>query len=174
MPARGLGAKALQAIEREAQDLASSLLTAAQTAKLDPKAHRSAAAFVDLILEASADISLTLADQMSLLLDRTGYREMLRNSRADGTEGRLESLHELLLLAGSFHGAAELLEHAALSGQGSELERDGEGCVKLMTMHKAKGLEFDQVFLPAWEAGVFPAEYGVMLNCKRANMRLMT
>ena len=65
-------------------------------------------------------------------------------------------------LAGTFHDAEALLEHGALSGQGPEREGIGDGPVKLMTLHKGKGLEFDHVFLPAWEAGLFPADYSDM------------
>jgi len=162
VPARGLGAKVVQAIEAEAHAKGCSLLIAARTANLPPKAHEAALGFVDVVLDASADFTLSLADQLSLLLDRTGYRAMLRDSRADGVEGRSENLQELLRLAGTFHDAEALLEHGALSGQGSEREGAGDGRVKLMTLHKGKGLEFDHVFLPAWEAGLFPADYSDM------------
>ena len=90
----------MQVIEAEAQEKRCSLLMAVRTANLPPKVREAASAFVDVVLEAGADFTLSLADQLSLLLDRTGYREMLRTSRADEAEGRLESLGELLLLAG--------------------------------------------------------------------------
>ena len=65
------------------------------------------------------------------------------------TEGRLENLQELVQLAGGFRTARELLDHAALSTGGPDDEETGR--VQLMTLH---------VFLPAWEAGVFPPDYG--------------
>lgn len=98
--------------------------------------------------------TLTLADQLSLLLDRTGYRAMLRESRAENMEQKLENLGELIDIAGGFHSAREFLDHAALA---TNHERGGdEEVVSLMTMHKAKGLEFPHVFLPAFEAGIRP------------------
>jgi DNA helicase-2/ATP-dependent DNA helicase PcrA len=104
------------------------------------------------------DASATVADQISLLLDATGYRAMLRESKAETTEDKLANLQELIGLAGQFHSARELLDHATLSTSGPQDEAADR--VRLMTLHKSKGLEFPHVFLPAWEAGVFPPTYG--------------
>ena len=63
----------------------------------------------------AGNTTLTLADQLSLLLDRTGYRAMLRESRAENVEQKLENLGELIDIAGGFHSAREFLDHAALA-----------------------------------------------------------
>ena len=155
-PARGFGAKAMQVLEAEAAWRQTPLLAALETADLPPRSRSAGLAFVDAIRGVGRDRGATLADQLSLLLDATGYRAMLRESRAETTEGQLENVQELIQLAGDFHTARELLDHAALSTGGpneDETER-----VRLMTLHKAKGLEFPQVFLPAWESGVFPPD----------------
>ena len=158
VPARGFGAKAMQAVEGEAAWRQVPLLTALETAELPPKTRSAGLGFVDAIRGVGRDRAATLADQLSLLLDATGYRAMLRESRAETTEGRLENVQELIQLAGEFHAARELLDHAALSTGGpNEVETER---VRLMTMHKGKGLEFPHVFLPAWEAGMFPPDYG--------------
>ena len=158
VPVRGFGAKAMDIVEAEAAWRRVSLLVALETAPLPPKARTAGLGFVDAIRRAGRDHDATLADQLSLLLDATGYRSMLRESRAEAMEGRLENLQELVQLAGGFNMARELLDHAALSTGGPDEEKTDR--VQLMTLHKAKGLEFPQVFLPAWEAGVFPPDYG--------------
>ena len=156
-PRRGYGAKAMEILETEASFRNVSLLSALETAALPPKSRAAGLEFADAIRRISADNSHTLADQLSLLLDATGYRAMLRDSKAETTEDRLENLAEFLELAGSFHTARDLLDHAALAT--SRPGEDETARVRLMTLHKAKGLEFPHVFLPAWEAGAFPSDY---------------
>src|SRR3546814_11511993 len=87
-------------------------------------------------------------------VERTGYADMWRQSRADGASDRVENLAELVNIVGTFDTVEELFEHAALAGR----EQNGSetGSVRLITMHRAKGLECPHVFLPAWEEGVFP------------------
>ena len=158
VPARGFGAKAMLALEQEAAWRNVPLLAALETTELPPKARSAGLGFSDAIRKASRDGAATLADQISLLLDTTGYRAMLRESRSETAEGRLDNVQELIQLAGSFHTARELLDHAALSTGGPNEEATER--VRLLTLHRGKGLEFPHVFLPAWEAGIFPPDYG--------------
>ena len=100
----------------------------------------------------------TLADRLSMLVDRTGYRAMLRESEAEETVDWLENLQGLLTLAGGFHNANELLDHAALASAAPGEMIDSR--VQLMTVHKGKTLEFPHVFLAGWYTGSFPSAYG--------------
>ena len=157
-PRRGFGARAIEILERDAAFFGVSLLKAVETAALPPKTHEAGGRFVEQIRAVAGATTLTLADQISLLLDRTGYRAMLRESRAENMEQKLENLGELIDIAGGFHKKREFLDHAALA---TNREREGdEDVVSLMTLHKAKGLEFPHVFLPAFEAGIIPSSCG--------------
>ena len=158
VPARGLGPKAMEEIHDEAAFRMVPLLRAVETAKLPPKARAKALGFADAIRSVAQDRGATLADQLSMLVDRTGYRAMLRDSRAEEIVDRLENLQELLTLAGSYHTATELLDHAALASAAPGETVDGR--VQLMTLHKGKGLEFPHVFLAGWDTGSFPSAYG--------------
>lgn len=85
---------------------------------------------------------------------------MLRESHAETSEGQLENTQALTLLAGKFHTARDLLDHAALS---TENPADGgSGRVRLMTLHKAKALEFSHVFLPGWDSNFFLPHLGIL------------
>lgn len=148
------------------------MLAALETANLPPETLGAGLAVVDAVRGVGQDRTATLADQLSPLLDATGYLSMVRESRAETTEGRLENLQELIQLASDFHTARELLDYAALSTGGpneDETER-----VRLMTLHTGKGLEFSHVFLPAWEAGCFPRDYGDPAEERRLAYRAIT
>ena len=91
---------------------------------------------------------------MKLVLDESGYSSMLKNKKDLENENRLESIKELLRAMQDYENLQNFLEHVALATS-IDQEWDGEKVI-LMTMHAAKGLEFDVVFLPGWEEGLFP------------------
>ena len=89
-----------------------------------------------------------------MVLDESGYTEMWQNDRSPDAPGRLDNLKELVRSMEEFENLAGFLEHISLimdvdTGQ-------SEDKVNLMTLHSSKGLEFDTVFLPGWEEGLFP------------------
>ena len=93
-------------------------------------------------------------DLLKLVLDESGYSAMLKNKKDLENENRLENLKELLRAMQDYSNLQNFLEHVALA---TSIDQEWKGAkVNLMTMHAAKGLEFDVVFLPGWEEGLFP------------------
>src|SRR2546430_820361 len=91
-----------------------------------------------------------------IVLDESGYTEMWQKDRSADAAGRLENLKELVRSMEEFENLQGFLEHISLV-----MDRDGgaeDEAVSLMTLHSAKGLEFDNVFLPGWEEGLFPSQ----------------
>ena len=98
-------------------------------------------------------------DLLKLILDESGYSSMLKNKKDLENENRLENIKELLSAMKEFDNLESFLEHVALA---TSLDQDWETeKVNLMTMHASKGLEFDVVFLPGWEEGLFPHQKSI-------------
>jgi len=91
---------------------------------------------------------------VATMLDESGYTEMWQQDKSPEAPGRLENLKELLRALADFETLAGFLDHIALVMENDD--RSDTDKVSLMTLHGAKGLEFDTVFLPGWEEGVFP------------------
>ena len=93
---------------------------------------------------------------VAALLDESGYTEMWKQDRSPEAPGRLDNLKELVRALADFESLAGFLDHVALVMENDE-SAEGDR-ISLMTMHGAKGLEFDTVFLPGWEEGLFPSQ----------------
>ena len=91
---------------------------------------------------------------VSAMLDESGYTDMWKADKTPEAPGRLENLKELVRALADFETLGGFLEHVSLVMENEE--NAGDAKVSLMTLHGAKGLEFDTVFLPGWEEGVFP------------------
>jgi DNA helicase-2/ATP-dependent DNA helicase PcrA len=100
--------------------------------------------------------SLNQSELAQQILDESGYTEMWQNDKSPDSPGRLENLKELVRSMEEFENLNGFLEHIALV-----MDRDtadASDAVSIMTLHSAKGLEFDTVFLPGWEEGLFPSQ----------------
>ncbi|MGD0081671.1 MAG: UvrD-helicase domain-containing protein [Acidimicrobiales bacterium] len=164
VPRRGVGDTTLSrlvAFAREQQITFAESLRRADEAGASGRALSGISEFLELIAELSGrGVSQPPADVLGEVLDRTGYLDMLEaealsgGARAIEAEGRLENLSELLSVATAFGDVGGFLESVSLVAAADEAA-DGPA-VSLMTLHGAKGLEFQVVFLTGLEEGVFP------------------
>jgi len=96
---------------------------------------------------------------LQMILDESGYSAMLKNKKDTDNENRLENIKELLSAMKEFDNLESFLEHVSLA---TSIDQDWDGQkINMMTMHAAKGLEFDVVFLPGWEEGLFPHQKSI-------------
>jgi DNA helicase II / ATP-dependent DNA helicase PcrA len=160
-PKRGLGDKAVAKVHALARAEGVPLMQAASlildTDELTPQARRSFGALVgDFARWRSRLAELPHPELARLVLDESGYTAMLQAERSAESAGRLENLTELTRAMEEYETLGAFLEHVSLVME-NDAERDTEK-VTLMTIHAAKGLEFDTVFLAGWEEGVFPSQ----------------
>jgi ATP-dependent DNA helicase UvrD/PcrA len=161
VPKRGLGDATVQLLHDHARKRRIPLFEAAravvETDELKPKAR---GALRDLVLQFDrwrAQREVTSHTELAeIVLDESGYTEMWQKDRSADAAGRLDNLKELVRSMEEFENLQGFLEHISLV-----MDRDGgpeEEAVSLMTLHSAKGLEFENVFLPGWEEGLFPSQ----------------
>ena len=129
---------------------------------IKPKAKVGLTLFLDLINKWRNGFKIKKTNHVKLLqiiLDESGYSAMLKNKKDLENENRLENIKELLSAMKEFDNLESFLEHVSLA---TSIDQDWEGeKVNMMTMHAAKGLEFDVVFLPGWEEGLFPHQKSI-------------
>ncbi len=159
VPKRGIGASTLQAVHvlarAERVPLTRAVEEIVATDELKPKARATLAALLSDFERWRGLLStMDAADLTAQVLDESGYTRMWKESRAPDAAGRLENLKEMVAAIGEFENLAGFLEHVSLVMENDESTVDDK--VNLMTLHGAKGLEFETVFLPGWEEGLFP------------------
>ena len=127
-----------------------------------PKTKIGLNSFLILMQKWRNDLKVKKINHIKLLqtvLDESSYSAMLKNKKDLENENRLENIKELLSAMKEFDNLETFLEHVALA---TSIDQDWEGeKVNLMTMHGSKGLEFDIVFLPGWEEGLFPHQKSI-------------
>ncbi|MBN9270788.1 MAG: ATP-binding domain-containing protein, partial [Mesorhizobium sp.] len=159
VPKRGLGETTIRQVHDTARAMGVPMLEAAgklaESDELKPKpraALREVAANFERwqkALETTPHVELA-----ETILEESGYTDMWKNDRSAEAPGRLENLKELIRSMEEYESLRSFLEHVALvmdAEQNAELD-----AVNIMTLHSAKGLEFETVFLPGWEEGLFP------------------
>ena len=159
IPKRGIGDKSFGKIISLAKDKSLSLYKASQllagSDEIPKKASASLLSFIDLIDRCTAlTASKKFNDILKILLDESGYMEMLKNDKNINALSKIENIKELIVAMDDYASIEEFLEHIALVSAVDETQNDSK--VSLMTLHAAKGLEYEFVFLPGWEEGLFP------------------
>jgi len=160
-PKRGLGDKAVAKIHSLARAQGIPLVQAAaqilDTDELTPQARRALGHLVGDFARWRAKLDdLSHPELARLILDESGYTAMLQADRSAESAGRLENLAELARAMEDYETLGAFLEHVSLV-MDNEADRESDK-VTIMTIHAAKGLEFDTVFLAGWEEGVFPSQ----------------
>ena len=158
-PKRGVGDNSINQIysfgKNNKLSLEDSIIKLIEKGDFKPKIKTSLTQLINMIHKWRRDsLHMKHFDLLKLILDESGYSSMLKNKKDLENENRLENLKELLRAMQDYDNLQSFLEHVALA---TSIDQEWEGAkINLMTMHAAKGLEFDVVFLPGWEEGLFP------------------
>ena len=159
VPKRGLGDTSVKRLHELARARGMPLYQAAQmiveTEELPGKARHSLAGLIASFERWRSHIAhMRHTELAELILDESGYTAMWQSDKSPQAQSRLENLKELVRFMHEFDSLEGFLEHVSLV---MDVDQAGDGeRVSLMTLHAAKGLEFEAVFLPGWEEGLFP------------------
>jgi DNA helicase-2/ATP-dependent DNA helicase PcrA len=159
VPKRGLGEAAIRQLHDTARMLGVPMLEAAtrlaESDELKPKPRAALREVAANFARWQDRLDTTPHTELAeIILEESGYTDMWKNDRSAEAPGRLENLKELIRSMEEYESLRSFLEHVALvmdAEQNEELD-----AVSIMTLHSAKGLEFETVFLPGWEEGLFP------------------
>src|SRR5579863_4928203 len=160
-PKRGIGDASVATLHAFARARQLPLLAAsrevADTDELPPKAKKALAELAANFARWSETAKVLPHTELAeMVLDESGYTDMLKADKSAEAPGRLDNLKEFVRSMESFESLPAFLEHVSLV---MEIAQDESGDrINLMTLHAAKGLEFDTVFLPGWEEGLFPSQ----------------
>jgi DNA helicase-2/ATP-dependent DNA helicase PcrA len=166
-PRRGIGSATVQELHSFARTERLPLIEAARLLiagdRMRPAARNALAAFIGAVDGWRAQAQrISHTDLVEIVLDESGYTAMWQADRSPDAAGRLENLKELVVAMAEFENLGGFLEHVSLV-MDNAAEAGGD-MVNLMTLHSAKGLEFDTVFLPGWEEGLFPNQRAMEEN----------
>jgi DNA helicase-2/ATP-dependent DNA helicase PcrA len=161
VPKRGLGDKAVQKVQVLARAQGTPLVNAAalilDSDELTPQARRALGNLVgDIGRWRNAVAVLSPADLVRQILEECGYTSMLKAEKSPESAGRLENLSELARALEEYETLGDFLEHVSLVMDNDA--NDSSDKVTIMTIHAAKGLEFQRTFLVGWEEGIFPSQ----------------
>ncbi len=165
-PKRSIGDSTLKSIHKYSKEqklyLEISSKKMIQENLIKPKTKIGLTSFLDLLSKWRNDLLIKKVNHVKLLqivLDESGYSAMLKNKKDIENENRLENIKELLSAMKEFDNLESFLEHVSLA---TSVDQEWEGeKINMMTMHAAKGLEFEVVFLPGWEEGLFPHQKSI-------------
>ncbi|MGI9392011.1 MAG: ATP-dependent helicase, partial [Parvibaculales bacterium] len=167
-PRRGLGKVSLGKLHGVAREEYCALMDASEIAIkkkiLSPQANKSLVAFLQNIEEWKQMADKTaLSELCEAVLKQSGYIDMWKQDKAPDAPGKIDNLYELIRSMNDFENLQSYLEHISLVLD-IEQQDNHKGKVSLMTLHAAKGLEFEYVFLPGWEGGIFPHQRALEEN----------
>ena len=166
VPKRSIGESSFKQINEYARENKLSLEAASQTLiaqnLIKPKTKLGLLSFLNMVKKWRNDHIVKKINHVKLLqiiLDESGYSASLKDKKDLENENRLENIKELLSAMKEFDNLESFLEHVSLA---TSIDQQWEGeKINLMTMHASKGLEFDAVFLPCWEEGMFPHQKSI-------------
>ena len=163
-PRRGIGESTLNQIylfgSQNKLCLEESIIKILEKGGFKPKIKNALTQLINMIHKWRKDSTkMKHYDLLKLVLDESGYSAMLKNKKDLDNENRLENIKELLIAMQDYNSIEEFLEHVSLVTAVDQGNEDVK--VSLMTLHAAKGLEYDYVFLPGWEEGLFPHQKSI-------------